>query len=329
MAENNAASASTVAVPSRSYGKTIRKHCLIVGRTGSGKSSIINMVMNNGCSESDCTGPNAVSHDASSGTPKAKFSIVPGRKWLICDTIGFGDLDRSSERLIADLRAIYKSARMGVNRIVLVVRGPRWDREDFAYIEVLEKVFGKNWIDNAILVVTHYHAGFKTGESAWKQWCGERSDVEEVVKRFNSVIFTDNDWRRTDEESRKNMRLFLGEFMSSVEASDKIIAIKPITVEQIFQFIVMQLEKMFGIDPRPLLETYKRSVALLAKDEDYFCSCGECAICTEEISIKEMVATPCAHQFHRTCWNDWSSKNPTCHFCTKDVSKVYDAYLRQ
>eukprot|EP00117_Sycon_ciliatum_P027824 scpid79957/ scgid22510/ len=325
MASGNDAT-DEVQVTRASYGSKIERHCLLVGQTGCGKSTIINMMINNGCSERDCEGPNTIGHEATAGKTKFKFSVIPSRDWLLCDSIGFGDLDNKSKRLLDALQGIYNSARMGVSGIVFVVRGPQFTREDKSYLEILAKLFGDEWAESAILVITGHHRGFETGESAWKRWCAGREDLLAIGLKFRSVIFTDNDWRNPAETCKTGMKDFLEHLIQCIEKEDRYIVIKPTSFRHVLQVIMRKLQESLKYDPRPLLKTLERSLKPSETDALDPGYCGECSRCGEEVFLRDLVITPCRHCFHRTCISTSRGHAPKC-TCGESVTVLYDAMV--
>eukprot|EP00117_Sycon_ciliatum_P014970 scpid105545/ scgid15016/ len=139
-----------IGIPLEDYSKLIDRHALVLGRSGSGKTTIINMLVNNGYSPDDCKGPHPVGHGVAAGTTDPKFCIAAKSKLLLCDTVGFGDRVQTEGAIIKNLRSVYKSATMGINCVIVVAKFQRWSKEDMLLMNIVDRVFETTWGEQAI-----------------------------------------------------------------------------------------------------------------------------------------------------------------------------------
>eukprot|EP00117_Sycon_ciliatum_P036889 scpid102809/ scgid27704/ len=254
------------------------------------------MLINNGCSERDCEGPSTVRHGAAAGTEKFTFSIVPSKHWLLCDSIGFDGLEINNQQLLEELRGIYSSSLMGVSCIVFVVRAPRFSKEDITYVEVLNKVFGPVWTKKAILVITNHPRGFEKGEAVWRPWCGNQKDRVAIMATFQSVMFTNNDWKDTSERCQTGMKRFLDALVHGIDTADDYVAISPNSFLQVLEMIQRRLDRALSFrSDNHRRDTVQRTFEQLVKpsqtDASQPCYCGKCSKCGEELFLQDQVTT--------------------------------------
>ena len=134
------------------------KKLLIIGKTGTGKSSLCNVLTGNPFN-SDIF---PVSSEADSCTQKTKFcdAFFNGNKEMpvsIIDTIGFDDpaTDNDAET-VAELVEKLKNACDHVNCFVLAVNGqnPRLDGSLVGMIRLFDGIFGEQFWKQMIVVFT-------------------------------------------------------------------------------------------------------------------------------------------------------------------------------
>eukprot|EP00117_Sycon_ciliatum_P042557 scpid64065/ scgid30942/ len=324
------AMASHGLIRTEAYSKLVKRHVLIIGRTGSGKSTIVNMLVNNGYSASECNSPNAVGHGAAAGTTKAKFSIAPRTGMFICDTIGFGDRTNSEEEIIEDLRAIYKTAEMGISCIIVVAKCQRWSMEDVLLLDILDRMFESNWPKQAILVLTHYEGDVGNEKEALATWCDGDERTTEIVKRFKYVLPTNNGTSKMMEPvTREHRRLCIERLVAWIQAFDTTITVSPASLIDVLTYLIARLKELFGFTLTRVRATFDHGLSLAVGDPGKCGSCGECCICLEDIPITAMAAIDCGHQYHSDCISAHAAacrakdKAPLCPQCRQSISVLY------
>eukprot|EP00117_Sycon_ciliatum_P039992 scpid83716/ scgid29457/ len=294
-----------IGIPLEDYSKLIDRHALVLGRSGSGKTTIINMLINNGYLPDDCNGPNKIGHGAAAGTASAKFSIALESKLLLCDTIGFGDRMRAEHEILKNLQNIYNSAKIGINCIIVVAKCQRWCQEDILLIDIIDRLFESKWPQQAILVLTHYEGSLDGKEKALKDWCSGDAQATAILQRFKHVVATNNSTSpllaAACEDYRKSC---LEKLVSSIQSFKSQIVRKPVKFADLFLYLIRKLQDIAGVLPNTTAATLKhaKSLVLGGSGESYeFCSCGICGVCSKDIPIEQVASAACGHQFHLIC----------------------------
>ncbi len=190
-----------------------KKIVVVIGPTGSGKSTIVNMLYNGGHMPGDCTQPCETGASANSVTKQTNRRIKNGIVYT--DTTGFGDPNISYIDIVGSLRSFISRFNNGVHCIVIVARYGRISSEDRANLQLLDTIFESSWVNSAALLLTHYDGEFDdvSAKNAINKWCKGDDFVVEFLERIGrSIILTDNTQGRHEKDnrnSRKNCLLFL------------------------------------------------------------------------------------------------------------------------
>lgn len=129
------------------YPPSDHKHVLLVGNTGAGKSSLVNMITG----EDNATvgiGPN----------PETKINKpcnVPGTEFYIWDTPGLGESPVSDEKHIKKIKELLKSETIqGSPRISAVALVVEFNRRDIGtIISILEKIVVQSGFAGRLLLI--------------------------------------------------------------------------------------------------------------------------------------------------------------------------------
>ena len=193
-----------------------RKKLLVIGKTGTGKSSLCNVLTGNL--------PNAkafpVSGKATTCTQEttfadADFCGVPSKPISIVDTIGFDDPTKDHDaKIIADLVLQLQQNCDYVNTFVMAVNGqnPRLDGSLLQMIKIFEKMFTSKFWDQVVVVFTRLHMDKPSIERRLEENEGSTDDIlakeylSEIERLFGvetsrlNYLFLDSQYRRTDVE---------------------------------------------------------------------------------------------------------------------------------
>ena len=191
-----------------------RRKLLVIGKTGTGKSSLCNVLTGNL--------PNAkafpVSSKATTCTQEtifadANFCGVPSKPLSIIDTIGFDDPTKDHDaKIIADLVLQLQQNCDYVNTFVMAVNGqnPRLDGSLLQMIKIFEKMFTAKFWDQVVVVFTRLHMDRssverrveendgKTDEVLAKEYLAEIEKLFGVKRSRLNFLFLDSQYRRTD-----------------------------------------------------------------------------------------------------------------------------------
>jgi hypothetical protein len=50
----------------------------------------------------------------------------------------------------------------------------------------------------------------------------------------------------------------------------------------------------------------------------------ECAICLDDINIKDMKILECNHKYHKECIDEWTKKKQICPYCRRYLKRFYE-----
>ena len=208
---------------------------LLLGRTGSGKSSLCNVIAGHA--------PNAdnfpVSSSPSACTTGTKvvdinFGGDSTRPITIIDTIGFDENpNHLEERIIADIIVSLKNKVEHVNVIGLVINGnsPRLNATTLSMLTIFENIFGDCFWKRSALIFTNVsmdansrrkrmrYTGKSDDEFAISYLTGlkEKFPIEDLRYFFLDACYNEDDV----DESRMFLRA-LDEFYSTMQSEEKL-----------------------------------------------------------------------------------------------------------
>ncbi|XP_078697960.1 uncharacterized protein LOC144925735 [Branchiostoma floridae x Branchiostoma belcheri] len=121
----------------------------VIGKTGSGKSSTANMIVG-----SDKFG---VTCSASSATKVSTYESrkKDDRKIAVIDTPGICDTDTNHDYVCNEICKIATTFSKGLHALLLVVSLARFTQEEVDAIEMLRKLFGEEFMEYVVIVLTH------------------------------------------------------------------------------------------------------------------------------------------------------------------------------
>jgi len=191
-----------------------RKKMLVIGKTGTGKSSLCNVLSGNlpnstmfpvSGRATTCTQETKLVDTNFCGDPKHPLSII--------DTIGFDDPTKDHDaKIIAELVLQLQQNCDHVNTFMMAVNGqnPRLDGSLLQMIQVFEKMFTDKFWDQVVVVFTRLHMDTSSRQRREEENDGNTDDLiakeylSEVEKVFGvkssrlNYLFLDSQYRKTD-----------------------------------------------------------------------------------------------------------------------------------
>lgn len=276
----------------------LNKVVIVVGGTGTGKSTIINMLYNGDVSKDCCKKPCTVNYTRDSVTKKPQWIFNCKEGLVTGDTVGFGDPSMSDVQVARELKKFIAILRNGVHGIILVTKFGRMTKEEQSTIKALIGIFGKRCYQHMILVVTHYDGedceDYATKQRIINTWVGNDSYMKDFLKNIEDrVIFTDNNVN-----------------VDRYEAASR--SLRQQCLDNLMLFIRFRCDELLRstMPPRlmweriliPLLSGIRlRSGEIISEYESSTIKIGECSICMDEIDLSTLAFTECHHYFHKSC----------------------------
>merc|ERR1711934_754775 len=211
-----------------------RKKILVIGKTGTGKSSLCNVL----CGADHDADVFPVSAEAMSCTQRtffceANFNKNKEEPISLIDTIGFDDPDTDDDaKIIAELVLKLKNGCDFVNLFVIAVNGqnPRLDGSLVGMIKVFEGMFGQDFWKQVVVLFTRMPMDEKAKKKREKN--SKQSDDElaqkymaEVAKRFKhgkqiDYVFLDSCFDKEDPEEKRCFDQAMDKLLNALNAAN-------------------------------------------------------------------------------------------------------------
>merc|ERR1711934_160416 len=211
-----------------------RKKILVIGKTGTGKSSLCNVL----CGADHGADVFPVSAEAMSCTQRtffceANFNKNKEEPISLIDTIGFDDPDTDDDaKIIAELVLKLKNGCDFVNLFVIAVNGqnPRLDGSLLGMIKIFEGMFGQDFWKQVVVLFTRMPMDEKAKKKREKN--SKQSDDElaqkymaEVAKRFKNgkqidYVFLDSCFDKEDPEEKRCFDQAMDKLLNALNAAN-------------------------------------------------------------------------------------------------------------
>merc|ERR1719495_925340 len=190
---------------------------VILGQTGTGKSTLSNILLGQAFDCQNCTFP--VCNGMSSCTKDTKYATG---KWLgkggadftVVDTPGFGDSDNNDNEMIDEMMNTLKKSVKEANALVLLLSGEqqRFNSALQQMIREMQALFSERFWDNAIIGVSFWpydsanvakrkHQG-KTEDKFIQQWNEQLQDKFHINQTLQGVFIdamSQSSWAKDDQ----------------------------------------------------------------------------------------------------------------------------------
>ena len=152
---------------------------VILGQTGTGKSTLANVLIGENPDCKSCTFP--ICNGMDSCTKDTKYAVG---KWLgngveftVVDTPGFGDSDNDDSDLIDEMMDTLKNDVKDANALVLLISGDqrRFNAPLQQMIREMEALFGQRFWDNTIIGVSFW--AYDANSIAKRKYSGQTEEV--------------------------------------------------------------------------------------------------------------------------------------------------------
>lgn len=280
----------------------IRRAVVVIGTTGTGKSTIINMLLNNDFSKDSCISPCSVGESAQSVTKTHSWWVSCKHERMFADTIGFINPDNPDIEICVQLKKLINAIEVGIHCVIIVVKYGRISREERANLETMRALFDESFAKHCVLVLTHYDRGLSEHEKqqAINKWIGNDAQLKEFVSLIgNRIILTDNSLGMYEQVSRPLRQDCLEKLNAIIEVSDEPFKIAPETVLQVFITCLRKfLEHFMGFEQASKIIT--ELIKAIGAEEVY--TGDECPKCEQNIPVIDIGQAPCHLQVCNTIY---------------------------
>ncbi|CAG8577503.1 10427_t:CDS:2 [Ambispora leptoticha] len=173
---------------------SLYRNILLIGRTGNGKSTLANVLVNK---EGEFEEVFKEGHGSASETRKIsdKLFEINGIKYRIIDTPGLGDTRLSKIETLQEIAKVYDKVKDGLNQIFFVNNGKFTPEEVETYNTLKEILFDENITKYTSIVRTNF-AEFENEEECKKDiqslLVENNKAITEMIESCNKIIHVDN-----------------------------------------------------------------------------------------------------------------------------------------
>lgn len=301
---------------------TAGKIIIVVGSTGTGKSTIINMLYNNGITIEDCEGPLKTAPTAASVTTATTWRMSTQGD-VYCDTVGFGDHTKDDCVLAYELKKFLRTCQCGVHCIIIVTKYGRLSHEERCNLKLIAELFDRRWRQNCIMVLTYYggYCDEISRKNALESWLGEDDpEVQNFVQKIGRrVILTDNSLERHEEDNREIRLYCLEKLKAFIATCDTLVGPAPVDFIEICKLI---LEHMFLFYRLSNATEKVNNIMKYLLKQQHSLKFDLCCICLEEMSLITIARTNCSHAFHTHCIEKCLKNDAHCPRCHETVNTL-------
>eukprot|EP01125_Pyxidicula_operculata_P002337 TRINITY_DN12224_c0_g1_i1.p1 TRINITY_DN12224_c0_g1~~TRINITY_DN12224_c0_g1_i1.p1 ORF type:complete len:329 (+),score=30.65 TRINITY_DN12224_c0_g1_i1:102-989(+) len=292
-----------------------------MGTTGTGKSSIVNMLYNRDYSKDSMSSPAPIGKTSNAVTQETMFYIDPAAGTTYCDTLGLSDPSKSTEEIITNLRKLLGGLVNGVTCLVVVAKFGRVSDVERANIRAITSMFDSRWCSQSVLVLTHYDEDFEDFDTQYKKWLQGDNELKQIVEDFSLVIPADNSLGRQEASNRPYRQNLLAKLQFKISSSSKPFGLKPVSI---FEIIKLVLERYFELVS--IAKNRLSQVIHFLSNTQGETFMGDCPICLEPIKFLECCVTECNHTYHNMCLRKLEAhfeEYPECPMCRTQITKLY------
>lgn len=267
---------------------------MVIGESGVGKSTIVNMLFNQDTSEDCCRSPCPTGSTADSVTKSSTFHANVQSRWCLVDTVGIGDPTLTELQVVGAIRSMIRQTIFGVDCVVVVVKMERVPAASRANLSLLSKVFYPQGLKtNAVLVLTHWDGDLGNEDEDMEEWLGRDDEMRGVVASFSQVILTNNKLRRGAYPECR--RACLTKLTNCIRSQQCRIRTRPVNIRELVKELLHRFRDVLW---KQVVSIKDFAVGTEATIPTY---CGECVVCMERIELMDVHILPCNHAFHKAC----------------------------
>ena len=311
------------------------RRVLFIGPTGAGKSTLVNILINNKVTVEAMSSP-AKADDTSSGQTAFFTTYYDFPDIAYTDSIGFGDHRFNANDVMKSLKSVLKNASIGYNKIYICLEYGRISVDIRNYIDLIVNLFGKGVLQWSSIIFTRCNDSAMTKEK-YLMKNSQDTDIVTLINQMKTVIFGDN-MTDNDPEMERFLYKRRQEFLNRIR-QDLDETLKKEYFQLSKQNLIARVQKVakiiFGSFPKVIamvsdIKAFASAVASAMQSSKYRNYYGECSICTENITDENKpVMTQCSHVYHEACLMQWVrvQVDKDCPICRAKFGQQQNFYM--
>ncbi|KAM9718117.1 uncharacterized protein ACNS7B_021538 [Menidia menidia] len=187
------------------------KRVILVGKTGSGKSSLANIIF-----EEELF---ATNHTPNSGTRTCQLETkcINERSITLIDTPGFFDSGRSEDEMKAEIMSCITECAPGPHAFLIVLRVDKYSKQEQEVVNKVQEYFSDAALQYAVIVFTHgdqLPKGVKIEE-----FVSQNDNLSSLVKRCGGRchVFDNKYWQNTQQNNYRSNQFQLEALLQTVD----------------------------------------------------------------------------------------------------------------
>jgi len=317
-----------------------QRKILLIGPTGSGKSTLCNAIFNNKVDSTSLKKPAGVSRRAT-GVTSSINNYWCNESLVVTDTIGFDDPRFKPEKIAEELRRMLKDPNLKYEKVILCMKLGRVSQPARVYLRLLKAIF-EDPTSNMILYISGCEDGTTTEQFIQDNGKREDEDLKELINSLNKQ--TDKNTKKginleniitgsllSHQDNDADERMFMDErkktfqrIMSTIRTDIGFVRVKP--SENLRKAIADWFRWQFKVFSSNLKMIFAKNLVVefassgLALEVQYFY--GKCSICSDDNNGGWVITKPCLHRFHEDCFLQTTNECPECHVYVKNTCRL-------